>query len=75
MDKLTPSQNGAAAEAAIAASAIALGLTVLRPLGEGGRYDLVNNQAQRIRWARDYALESVLQRLRPCSGETRSVPG
>lgn len=156
MDKLTPSQKGAAAEAAIAASAIALGLTVLRPLCEGRRYDLVidlepelmrvqrklaqcldgvlavrlqtnrctpggyvsttysaieidaigayspelrssflipmaeisshsathlrvdparNNQAQRIRWARDYALESVLQRLRPCSGETRSVPG
>ncbi len=41
MDDLTPSQKGAAAEAAIAAAAIQLGLTVLRPLCEGRRYDLV----------------------------------
>lgn len=41
MDHLTPSQKGAAAEAAIAAAAIQLGLTVLRPLCEGRRYDLV----------------------------------
>lgn len=41
MDWLTPSQKGAAAEAAIAAEAIRLGLTVLRPLCEGSRYDLV----------------------------------
>jgi hypothetical protein len=39
--ELTPSQKGAAAEAAIAAAAIELGLTVLRPLCEGRRYDLV----------------------------------
>jgi hypothetical protein len=39
--KLTPSQKGAAAEAAITAVAIQLGLTVLRPLCEGRRYDLV----------------------------------
>jgi hypothetical protein len=38
---LTPSQKGAAAEAAIAAAAIRMGLVVLRPLCEGGRYDLV----------------------------------
>jgi hypothetical protein len=38
---LTPSQKGAAAEAAIAACAIELGLVVLRPVGEGSRYDLV----------------------------------
>ena len=38
---LTPSQKGAAAEAAITAAAIELGLTVLRPLCEGRRYDLV----------------------------------
>jgi hypothetical protein len=38
---LTPSQKGAAAEAAIAAAAIELGLVVLRPLCEGGRYDLI----------------------------------
>ena len=41
MDHLTPSQNGAVAEAAITAAAIQLGLTVLRPLCEGRRYDLV----------------------------------
>ncbi|MGO9319258.1 MAG: group I intron-associated PD-(D/E)XK endonuclease [Solirubrobacteraceae bacterium] len=41
MDDLTPSQKGAAAEAAITAMAIQLGLTVLRPLCEGRRYDLV----------------------------------
>jgi hypothetical protein len=37
---LTPSQKGAAAEAAITAAAIQLGLVVLRPACEGGRYDL-----------------------------------
>lgn len=41
MRELTPSQKGAAAEAAIASAAIQLGLTVLRPLCEGRRYDLV----------------------------------
>jgi hypothetical protein len=39
--ELTPSQKGAVAEAAITAMAIQLGLTVLRPLCEGRRYDLV----------------------------------
>jgi hypothetical protein len=38
---LTPSQKGAAAEAAITAAVIQLGLTVLRPLCEGRRYDLI----------------------------------
>ena len=41
MPHLTPSQKGAAAEAFFAAAAIQLGLTVLRPLSEGRRYDLV----------------------------------
>jgi hypothetical protein len=41
MATLTPSQKGAVAEAHIAAAAIELGLTVLRPLCEGRRYDLV----------------------------------
>ena len=145
MAELTPSQKGAAAEAAITSAVIQLGLTVLRPLCEGRRYDLIvdldpallrvqcklaqfldggvairlytsrytpngyvytsyspaeidavgayspelnrsflvpveeisgmraihlrlaptrNNQARGIRWADDYALESVIQRLR-----------
>jgi len=38
---LTPSQKGAVAEAAVAAAAMELGLTVLRPLSEGRRYDVV----------------------------------
>lgn len=41
MAQLTPSQKGAVAEAAITTAAIELGLTVLRPLCEGRRYDLV----------------------------------
>ena len=41
MVELTPSQKGAAAEAAITAAVIQLGLTVLRPLCEGRRYDLI----------------------------------
>lgn len=40
MTELTPSQKGAAAEAEIAAAAIRMRLQVLRPVGEGGRYDL-----------------------------------
>lgn len=40
MDDLTPSQKGAVAEAAITAMVIQLGLVVLRPMCEGGRYDL-----------------------------------
>jgi hypothetical protein len=39
--ELTPSQKGAAAEAAITAGVIRLGLTVLRPLCEGRRYVVV----------------------------------
>jgi PD-(D/E)XK endonuclease len=41
MLNLTPSQKGAIAEAAFAAAVTELGLTVLRPLSEGRRYDLV----------------------------------
>jgi hypothetical protein len=38
---LTPSQKGAVAEAAVTHATMELGLTVLRPLSEGRRYDLV----------------------------------
>src|SRR2546423_10390280 len=37
---LTPSQKGGIAEMAIAAEAVKLGIPVLRPVTEGGRYDL-----------------------------------
>jgi PD-(D/E)XK endonuclease len=38
---LNTSQKGAVAEMAIAAEAVKAGVVVLRPLAEGGRYDLV----------------------------------
>jgi PD-(D/E)XK endonuclease len=38
---LTPSQKGAIAETAIVAAATKLGIPVLRPVAEGGRYDIV----------------------------------
>jgi hypothetical protein len=41
VDGLTPSQKGGVAEAAITCAAIQLGLTVLRPLCEGRRYDVI----------------------------------
>jgi hypothetical protein len=41
MRALTPSQKGAVAESAAATAAMELGLTVLRPLSEGRRYDIV----------------------------------
>jgi hypothetical protein len=46
--ELTSSQKGAAAEAEITAAAIRLDLVVLRPLCEGGRYDLVIDIGQRL---------------------------
>lgn len=48
MRDLTPSQKGAAAEAAFAAAAIQLGHVVLRPLCEGSRYDLVVDLKPRL---------------------------
>lgn len=45
---LTPSQKGAVAEAAITTAAIELGLTVLRPLCEGRRYDIVIDLEPRL---------------------------
>ncbi len=53
----TPSQKGAIAETAIAHEAAVLGITVLKPLTEGGRYDLVLDVGGRFlraqcKWAR-----------------------
>jgi PD-(D/E)XK endonuclease len=48
MKEMTPSQKGAAAEAEIAAAAIRLRLHVLRPLGEGGRYDLAIDVGEKL---------------------------
>jgi hypothetical protein len=48
MSELSTSQKGAAAEAEIAAAAIRLDLVVLRPLGDGGRYDLAVDTGARL---------------------------
>jgi hypothetical protein len=48
MDKLSPSQKGAVAESAITTAAMELGLTVLRPLCEGRRYDIVVDLEPRL---------------------------
>ncbi|MGO9249612.1 MAG: group I intron-associated PD-(D/E)XK endonuclease [Solirubrobacteraceae bacterium] len=48
MQELTTSQKGAAAEAEIAAAAIRLRLQVLRPLGEGWRYDLAIDIGEKL---------------------------
>lgn len=45
---LSTSQKGAAAEAEITAAALHLGLVVLSPLCEGGRYDLVIDTGARL---------------------------
>src|SRR5271170_2528063 len=45
---LSSSHKGAAAEAEITVAAIRLGLVVLRPLCEGGRYDLVVDTGDRL---------------------------
>jgi hypothetical protein len=70
--ELTPSQKGTAAEAAIAAAAMPLGLVVLRPLCEGGGYDLMldlDPQLLRVQceWAKhlDGALSVTLNTSRP----------
>lgn len=48
MLELGTSQKGAIAEAEIAAAAIRLQLPVLRPLSEGGRYDLVIDLGEKL---------------------------
>jgi PD-(D/E)XK endonuclease len=45
---LTPSRKGAIAEAVIASEALKAGVGVLRPLSEGGRYDLVFDLGRRF---------------------------
>ena len=45
---MTPNEKGAIAEIAIAAAATKLGVRVLRPLADGGRYDLVFDLAGRL---------------------------
>jgi hypothetical protein len=56
MSELTPSRKGAIAEAAIVHECIKLGLEVLRPFGEGCRYDLVIDDGEQllrtqVKWA------------------------
>ena len=67
---MTPSQKGAVAETTITAAATELGIVVLRPVNEGGRYDLVFDVAGRLlriqcKWA-PLQREVVLVRARTC---------
>src|SRR6187200_1602445 len=45
---MTTDQKGAIAEAAIALAAMKLGIDIYRPLGEGGRYDLILDVGSRL---------------------------
>jgi hypothetical protein len=45
---LTSDQKGNIAELAIAAAALRLGIDVYRPIGEGGRYDLIFEISERL---------------------------
>jgi hypothetical protein len=56
---LTTDQKGNIAELAIAGAAIALGIDVYRPVGEGGRYDMIFELGERLwrvqaKWAPHY---------------------
>ncbi len=48
LSDMTTDQKGAIAEAAIALAAMKLGVDVYRPLGEGGRYDLILDVGSRL---------------------------
>ena len=45
---MSPSQKGAIAEIAVAAAAMRLGIRVMKPLDDGGRYDLVFDAGGRL---------------------------
>ena len=45
---LSTDQKGNIAEAAVALAAIKLGIDVYRPVGEGGRYDLILDAIERL---------------------------
>jgi PD-(D/E)XK endonuclease len=66
---LTPTEKGNIAEAEITAAAIRLGIVVLRPLAEGGRYDLVFDLGPRLlrvqcKWAARWSPQVVRVPLR-----------
>jgi hypothetical protein len=79
---LTSAQKGAIAEAEIAAAAIRHGMTVLRPLNEGRRYDLAIDTGSHIlrvqcKWAPKRGDVIVLRartcRFTPTSGYVRTT--
>lgn len=66
----TPSQKGAIAETAITAAATELGVPVLRPVNDGGRYDLVFDVEGRLlriqcKWA-SLKTDVIVVRARTC---------
>ena len=73
---MTTDQKGTIAEFAIAFAAIKLGVDVYRPLGEGGRYDLILGPGERLfrvqcKWA---ALSGDVLHVR-CSSCRRGAGG
>ncbi len=74
---MQPGQKGAIAEAAIALAATRLGLPVLRPIAEGGRYDLVPRLLRvQCKWAvrKGAVISAALStsRLTPTRGYVRT---
>jgi hypothetical protein len=73
---LTTDQKGNIAEAAIVAAAVKLGIDVYRPVGEGGRYDMIleiDNQLVRVqcKWASNHSDALVVR----CYSARRAAGG
>ncbi len=75
MNDLTPSQKGAVAEAAITAMAIQLGMVVLRPLCEGGRYDLLFDLEPELLRVQCKIARRLAGVLSVCLQTSRCTPG
>lgn len=76
MLELTPSKKGAITEAAIALAAIRLDLLVLRPMTEGGRYDLaldIGGQILRLQCKSSWRQRDVL--ITPCNTSRHTPRG
>ncbi len=76
MLELTPSKKGAITEAAITLAAIRLDLLVLRPMTEGGRYDLaldIGGQILRLQCKSAWRQRDVL--ITPCNTSRHTPHG
>jgi hypothetical protein len=73
---MTTDQKGNIAEAAVTLAAVRLGLDVYRPVGEGGRYDLILDLGPRLlrvqcKWAARYGPVVIVR----CYSSRRSAGG